>query len=277
MRTSRPCRTASLVALTLILCAAAPVAAQQIPKSVTALRVCADPNNLPFSNSAGEGFENRIASLLGRELGLRVEYTWVPQARGFVRKTLNAGVCDVIMGVPSDYGPLRTTKPYYRSTYALVYRADATFRVASLDAPALRGIRIGLQVIGDDYYNTPPAQALAARGIVDNVTGFPIFGNYALPNPEARIIDAVSSRQIDVAIAWGPLAGYFAARAPVALTVVALPALQDSAADPVAFDIAVGVRRTSTVLADILDQLLEKRRGEIATILAEYHVPLARP
>jgi mxaJ protein len=239
--------------------------------------VCADPNNLPFSNSAGEGFENKIASLLGRELGLPVEYTWVPQARGFVRKTLNAGACDVIMGVPSDYGPLRTTKPYYRSSYSLVYRADATFRIASLDASVLRDVRIGLQVIGDDYYNTPPAQALAARGIVDNITGFPIFGNYALPNPEARIIDAVSSRQIDVAIAWGPLAGYFAARAPVALTVVALPALQDSAGGPVAFDIAVGVRRTSTVLADLLDQLLEKRRVEIATILAEYHVPLARP
>jgi quinoprotein dehydrogenase-associated probable ABC transporter substrate-binding protein len=277
MRISLPLRPASMVTLTLLISAAAPAGPQQVPKTVTALRVCADPNNLPFSNSAGEGFENKIASLLGRELGLPVEYTWVPQARGFVRKTLNAGACDVIMGVPSDYGPLRTTKPYYRSSYSLVYRADATFRIASLDASVLRDVRIGLQVIGDDYYNTPPAQALAARGIVDNITGFPIFGNYALPNPEARIIDAVSSRQIDVAIAWGPLAGYFAARAPVALTVVALPALQDSAGGPVAFDIAVGVRRTSTVLADLLDQLLEKRRVEIATILAEYHVPLARP
>ena len=270
-------RPLALATLSLILCAAGSVAAQTVPKAVTALRVCADPNNLPFSNRAGEGFENKIAALLGQELKLTVEYTWVPQARGFVRKTLNAGVCDVIMGVPSDFGPLRTTKPYYRSTYALVYRADAAFRPASLDAPALRGVRIGLQVIGDDYYNTPPAQALASRGIVDNVTGFPIFGNYALPNPEARIIDAVSSRQIDVAIVWGPLAGYFAARAPVALTVVPLPPFQDSTSAPVAFDIAIGVRRTSTVLAGILDQFLEKRHREIATILAEYHVPITKP
>jgi mxaJ protein len=277
MRTPVVRRSLALVTLSLTLGAARSVAAQTVPQAVTALRVCADPNNLPFSNSAGEGFENRIAMLLGRELGLPVEYTWVPQARGFVRKTLNAGVCDVIMGVPSDYGPLRTTTPYYRSTYALVYRADAPFHLGSLDAPALRGVRIGLQVIGDDYYNTPPAQALASRGIVDNVTGFPIFGNYALPNPEARIIDAVSSGQIDVAIAWGPLAGYFAARAPVALTVVPLPPLQDSTGAPVAFDIAIGVRRTSTVLAGILDQFLAKRRSEIATILAEYQVPVTTP
>jgi mxaJ protein len=251
--------------------------AQPVPNAVTALRVCADPNNLPFSNRAGQGFENRIAALLGRELDLPVRYTWHPQGQGFVRKTLNAGSCDLIIGVPVDYGPLRTSKPYYRSSYVFVYRADQQLRIESLDDTVLRRVKIGVQLIGDDYQNTPPAQALAARGIIDNVRGFPIFANYALPNPEARIIDAVATRQIDVAIVWGPLGGYFAARAPVSLTVVPLPSAMDASGMPFTFDIAMGVRRADDTLVTLLDQLLEKQRTAIEKILAEYSVPVVHP
>jgi quinoprotein dehydrogenase-associated probable ABC transporter substrate-binding protein len=261
----------------LVLGAWAASGAQSVPKAVTALRVCADPNNLPFSNRAGQGFENRIAALLGRELGLPVRYTWHPQGQGFVRKTLNTGSCDLIIGVPGDYGPLRTSSAYYRSTYVFVYRADQRLRIGSLDDAVLRRLRIGVQLIGDDYQNTPPAQALAARGIIDNVRGFPIFANYALPNPEARIIDAVATREIDVAIVWGPLGGYFAARAPVSLTVVPLPSAVDASGTPFAFDIAMGVRRADDVLVVLLDQLLEKQRPAIEKILAEYNVPVVRP
>jgi len=266
-------------ALILACSIAAPVlaAGQQVPTAVTTFRVCADPNNLPFSNRAEQGFENKIAALLGHELGLPVHYTWLPQGRGFVRKTLNAGHCDVIMGVPSDYGPLRTTKPYYRSTYALVYRADRQLHVASLDDTTLRRMKIGLQVIGDDYHNPPPAEALAARGIIDNVTGFPIFANYAQPNPEARILDTVAAREIDVAIVWGPLGGYFARRGPVSLVVVPLPSARDSSGTPLAFDIALGVRRADTLLVSILDRLLEKKRLTIQQILEDYGVPTVRP
>ena len=265
------------VTLALAMAGGTAAAAQQVPTGVTAFRVCADPNNLPFSNRAEQGFENEIAALLGRDLGLPVRYTWLPQGRGFVRQTLKAGRCDVVVGVPREYGPILTSGPYYRSTYVLVYRTDRDLHVASLDDTILRHVTIGLQVIGDDYHNTPPAQALAERGIIDNVAGFPIFGDYAQPNPQARIIDAVAAREIDVAIVWGPLAGYFAPRASVPLTVVPLPSQRDSSRTQFAFDIAMGVRRADTVLASILDQLLERERSTIQKILADYGVPLVRP
>ena len=248
--------------------------AQEIPRTVTAFRVCADPNNLPFSNREEQGFENRIASLLARELHLPVVYTWLPQGRGFVRKTLKAGLCDVILGVPAAYGPTLTTRPYYRSTYVFVQRADRNLSVTSLDDTVLRRLRIGVQMIGDDYHNTPPVQALATRGIIDNVIGFPIFGDYGEPNPERRIVDAVASDTIDVAIVWGPLAGYFASRGAVPLTIVPLPTAPDSSGAQFTFDIAMGVRRSSTLLASNLDRLLEKEGLAIRAILESYGVPL---
>ena len=132
-------------------------------RSADALRVCADPNNLPFSNNRGEGFENRIAVLIARDLGTRVEYTWWAQRRGFVRNTLNAGSCDVILGVPTGYGMVRTTRPYYRSTYVFVTRRDRGLHISSLDDPALRTLRVGVHLIGDDYANSPAAHSLAPR------------------------------------------------------------------------------------------------------------------
>jgi mxaJ protein len=277
MKMSRKKRHRIWILMVALGAGASTAAAQQVPKSVTALRVCADPNNLPFSNRAGEGFENRIASLLAQELKLPVQYTWHPQGQGFVRKTLNAGNCDVIIGVPEAYGPLSTSKPYYRSTYVMVYKADSRLDISSLDDLELRHVRIGVQLIGDDYHNTPPAQALAARGIIDNVKGFPIFANYALPNPEARIIDALVANQIDVAIVWGPLAGYFAARAPVSFKVIPLPSGPDASGAQFAFDIAMGVRRADGQLRSILDELLEKNRVSINRILEEYGVPMVHP
>jgi quinoprotein dehydrogenase-associated probable ABC transporter substrate-binding protein len=248
--------------------------AQEIPRTVTAFRVCADPNNLPFSNRDEEGFENKIATLLARELHLPLRYTWLPQGRGFVRKTLKAGLCDVILGVPKEYGPTLTTQPYYRSTYVFVYRSDRDLRITSLDDTALRRLKIGVQVIGDDYHNTPPAQALASRGIIDNVIGFPIFGDYGEPNPERRIIHAVAAGTIDVAIVWGPLAGYFAAREAASLVVARLPTAPDSSGAQFAFDIAMGVRRPDALLASTLNRLLEEERPAIRAILESYGMPL---
>ena len=239
-----------------------------------AFRVCADPNDMPYSNQAGEGYENRIAALLAHDLGLPLEYTWRPAMRGFVRKTLNTGVCDVIIGVPADYDPVLTTAPYFRSTYVLVYRADRGYHIASLDDSALTSLRIGVHVIGDDYQNTPGAAALAARGIIDRVVGFPIIGDYSKPAPGARLIDAVARDSIDIAVAWGPLAGYFATREPVPLVVVPLPAGHDASGQRFAFDIAVGVRRGDTARATTLDSLLEHERPAIRRILHDYGVPV---
>jgi mxaJ protein len=174
------------------------------------LRVCADPNNLPFSNDRLGGFENKIATLIAEELRADVTYTWWAQRRGFVRNTLKANDCDLVAGTAQGPPMLAPTKPYYRSTYVFVTRRG-TPEITSLDDPALRSLKIGVHLIGDDGFNVPPAHALAERGIVANVRGYPIYGDYRDPNPPARLIEAVSSGVIDIAIAWGPLGGYFAA------------------------------------------------------------------
>lgn len=238
------------------------------------LRVCADPNNLPFSNQRRAGFENRIAMLLARDMGTTVQFSWRPQMRGFVRKGLKAGACDVYMGVPAAFGPLLTTAPYYRSTYVIVYRTGSRVHVRSLDDPALRKIKVGVHLIGDDYQNTPPAQALAARGIVQNVRGYPIVGDYSKPDPQAEIIKALERGEIDVAIVWGPFAGYFAKRSRTPLTLVPVTPAHDASGQTFAFDIAVGVGRADSALARTLDTLLVRERPAIHKILAEYGVPL---
>src|SRR6185503_11144002 len=138
------------------------------------LRVCADPNNLPFSNQHGDGFENQIATLVARELGRPLEYFWLPQRRGFIRNSLDARRCDVVMGVPAQYGLLQPTRSYYRSSYAFVSRRDRHWRIDSFDAPVLKRLTIGIQITGDDYNNPPAAQELASRDLVQNVRGFPV-------------------------------------------------------------------------------------------------------
>jgi quinoprotein dehydrogenase-associated probable ABC transporter substrate-binding protein len=238
-----------------------------------ALRVCADPNNLPFSNEAGEGFENRLAELLAHYLGRRLEYTWWPQRRGFIRNTLDARACDAVMGVPANYELTLTTRPYYTSTYVFVTR-EGERRITSLDEPALRRLRIGLHLIGDDYASVPPAQALANRGIVANIRGYSIFGDYATPNPPERLIAAVASGDIDVAIAWGPLAGYFARRESRPLAVTPLPSERDGSPLRFTFDISVGVRRGDRDLGDRIDHVLQDQRDAVRRLLREFGVPL---
>jgi mxaJ protein len=241
------------------------------------LRVCADPNNLPFSNAAGQGFENALAALIAADLHTHVEYTWWPQRRGFIRHTLKAGACDVVMGVPTSLDMVATTTPYYRSTYVFVTRADRRLQIRSLDDPALRRLRIGVQVIGDDYANSPPADALGRRGITANLVGFSVYGDYGTPNPPARIIDAVAAGDVDVAVAWGPLAGYFARRAAVPLHLEPVSPQIDLPFLPFVFDIAIGVRRGDDALRDRLSAILERRHRAIAALLRRYGVPQVRP
>jgi mxaJ protein len=237
------------------------------------LRVCADPNNLPFSNQRGEGFENKLAQLLAREMDAELRYTWWAQRRGFIRNTLRAGECDLVVGVPSSFELVLSTRPYYRSTYVFVYRSDAPFRVRSFDDGVLREVRVGVQMVGDDYNNTPPAHALAQRGVVENVRGYSLLGDYSQPNPPARILDALIAGEIDVAVVWGPLAGYFARRSPVALELVPVSPQIDLPFLPFVFDISMGVRRGDTIMKAEVDRILELRRPEIDAILRAYGVP----
>jgi mxaJ protein len=239
------------------------------------LRVCADPNNLPFSNRQEQGLENKLARLVADDLGATLTYTWWAQRRGFFRNTLKAGLCDAVMGVPSELEMTAHTRPYYRSTYVFVFRADRGDLVRSLDDPALRRLRVGVQLAGDDYANTPPAHALARRNIVSNVVGFTLYGDYAQPNPPARIVDAVSRGDVDVAIVWGPLAGYFATRSKVPLRVVPVTPSGDGPSLPFVFDISVGVRHGDDKLRTAIDGVLERRRADVARLLDEYGVPRA--
>ena len=264
----------ALTALAGLVLVLAGVARATAPRQL--LRVCADPNNLPFSNEKGEGFENKLAELIAREMGVELTYTWWAQRRGFVRNTLNTGACDVIMGIPSSFELARATRPYYRAGYVFVYPEASGFEVRSLDDPILRRLRIGVHTIGDDYANVPPAHALAARGIVENVVGYTIYGNYAEPNPPARLIEAVARGEIDLAIAWGPLAGYTARQQPVPLKLIPVSPEIDLPFLPFVFDISMGVRRDDVLLQEQLDGILLKKGAEIDALLDQYGVPYAK-
>jgi len=236
------------------------------------LGVCADPNNLPFSNSKGEGFENRIAQLIAGELDKTVHYTWWAQRRGFVRNTLRERLCDVIVGVPAGFDLVLPTRSYYRSSYVFVTRPELRPKLDSFDDARLKQLRIGVHLIGDDGANTPPAHALARRGIIDNIAGYMIYGDYAEANPPARLIEAVARRAIDVAIVWGPLAGYFAPRQSEPLQITAVTPALDPPALPMTFAIAMGVRKDDAGLRNALNQIIEKRRADIDKILDAYGV-----
>jgi quinoprotein dehydrogenase-associated probable ABC transporter substrate-binding protein len=237
-------------------------------------RVCADPNNLPFSNRNQEGFENKIAALLARELDQQVAYTWWPQRRGFIRNTLSAGVCDIVMGVPVGYDPVLTTQPYYRSTYVFVYPKSAGFQISSFDDPILHKLKIGVHLIGDDYANSPPAHLLSTKGIVKNVVGYSVFGNYAEESPPGKIINAVATGEVDMAIVWGPIAGYFAQQQTVPLVLAPVPADASSSSLPFSYSISLGVRRQDKELRVKLDDALQRKASEIRKVLQDYGVPL---
>jgi mxaJ protein len=237
------------------------------------LRVCADPNNLPFSNAKGEGFENKIVDLVAKDMGESVAYTWWAQRRGYVRNTLKAGLCDLWPGVATAVDMLATSRPYYRSDYVFVTRADRHLKITSFDDPQLRNLKIGVQMVGNDAMNTPPAHALARRGIIDNVRGYMLYGDYEKPNPPAAIVDAVARGDIDVAVVWGPLAGYFATKESAPLTLAAVTPAIDGAQWPMAFDISMGMRRHERPFEDKINEILEQERPRIDAILAEYHVP----
>lgn len=236
------------------------------------LRVAADPNNLPFSNERLEGFENKIADLIARELHRKIEYHWHAQRRGFFRETLKSGDVDLVLGVPAHFDMALTTAPYYRSTYVFVTRIDRNLHVVSFDAPELRKLKVGVQLVGNDGVDTPPAHALAARSIVNNVVGFTLYGDYSQHNPPARIIDAVANGDVDIAIVWGPLAGYFAKQSKIALEVVPVTPENDG---PLrfAFDVSLGVNKKDRELRDELDKFVANHRDEIDRILTEYNIP----
>jgi mxaJ protein len=243
------------------------------PRDDRELRVCADPNNLPFSNKAGEGFENKLVEMVAADLHKNVRYTWWAQRRGNVRETLNAGRCDLIPGVASSLEMLATTRPYYRSTYVAVTRSDRAFDFRSFDDPRLGTMRIGVQLIGDDGSNTPPAHALTRRGHVRNIRGYTVYGDYSKPAPQREIVDAVARGEVDIAFVWGPVAGYFGSRAGAKLTMAPTPPF-DGPRLPMIYDVSMGVRKADMKLKAQLERALARRRADISALLHAYGVPI---
>ena len=267
-------RVLLLAALAWLPAAAAGTDGLAAPSAPRVLRVCADPDNLPFSGRAGDGLENRLVALVAARLHARVETTWWPQRRGYLRNTLNAGVCDIVPGIASGVPGIGTTAPWYRSSYVFATRAADGLQIRSLDDARLRSLRIGVQLVGDDGANTPPAHSLSRRGIVSNVRGFPIYGEIAHA-PQAAILRALARKEIDVALVWGPVAGYYATRVGVPLQIAPVEPWLDGPQWPMVFDVSMGVRKQDVALRRELDRALVELGPQIESLLRDYGVPPA--
>jgi mxaJ protein len=238
--------------------------------AVKELRVCGDPNNLPFSNEKLEGIENKIADVIAGDLGMTVTYTWWPHQRGVVKRVLNTGRCDVMLGIPKGYDPVLWTKPYYRTGYVIAYRKDRGLKVRSLDDPQLQKLKIGVQV------NTPPHDALGQRGISgDNVIGYQLMfdSNFHAEDYPGKLVEDLIAGQVDVALVWGPIAGYFAKKKSAAIEIVLLEDRPESV-DRFAFDISMGVKKNNKELKGKLEEALARKHDEIRHILEDFGVPL---
>jgi quinoprotein dehydrogenase-associated probable ABC transporter substrate-binding protein len=231
------------------------------------LRVCADPRDLPFSNQAGEGFENKLAVLLAQKLGKTLAYEYYPGATGFVRNTLNAHKCDLIMGMPQGDDIVQGTNPYYRTTYALVSKQGSGLEsVDSLENPRLQGKRIGI-VAG-----TPPATNLAVNGLLGNIKSYPLVVDTRFDAPTSAMIDDLDSGQIDIAILWGPIAGYLAMHAKTPMKV--MPLVKETSGSRMIYRIGMGVRHSDQEWKRLLNKLIAENQAEMTRILATYGVPL---
>jgi quinoprotein dehydrogenase-associated probable ABC transporter substrate-binding protein len=256
-------------ALAAFLVVTTPGAAQQNTGELvdrSKLRVCADPDDLPYSNEAGEGFENKIAELLAADLGVDLAYTWHPQVIGFVRNTLGARACDLVMGITSTSEVMQNTNPYYRSSYALVQRADAGTKVTSLGDPKLADLRIGAVA------QTPPIDVLAQRALLKNVRPYQLMVDTRYDDPGRQMIEDLAADKIDVGVLWGPIAGYWAKQQSVPIEVV--PLTGENTGARLDFRITMGLRRNEPEWKGILNEFLAQHKAEIQEILLEYGVPL---
>lgn len=231
------------------------------------LRVCADPANLPFSNDKGEGFENKVAGIVAAELKVPVEYVWFPQAIGFIRNTLFAKRCDVVMGYAQGDELVLNTNAYYRSVYALVYRnGNGLDGIDSLADPRLKGKRLGV-VAG-----TPPSSTMAAHGLIVDAKPYPLMVDRRYESPNELMIADIRAGKIDAGVLWGPIAGYFANRDGEKLAVV--PLLKEKIGPRMAYRITFGVRQGEDDWKRQLNELIAKLQGRLDAVLLEYGVPL---
>ncbi len=244
-----------------------PFAGQALGNHITQLKVCGDPDNLPFSNKKSEGFENKIAEVIAKELGTELTYFWWPHQRGLVRRALRPGLCDVMISIPQGWDQVLWTKPYYRSAYVLIYPKNRGLQIKSLDDPILKRLKIGV------YINTPPAEALASRDIRTNVVGYSLFDGSTNERSEKPIQDLIGGK-IDILVDWGPMAGHVVKQlnGSSPLEVVLLQGGEPGI--PFTFEFSMGVKEGNTALKAELEEAISKRHAEIRKILEDYGVPL---
>src|ERR1700739_3015796 len=251
----------------LLLIAAEPAAAQTgdvVDRNQ--LKVCADPSNLPFSNERKEGFENKIAELIGAELGLKVDYSWFPQVIGFVRNTLRAHLCDLVMGTVAGDEIMQTTNPYYFTTYVMFYRSDKAFTFEGLQDPSLTNLRLGV-VAGT------PAEDLRVRHDLMSHTGpYALNVDTRAESPAHQMVQDVVDGTIDVGFLWGPIAAYYRKRDDLPLSLV--PLKDEPGAARVKHPIARGVRGNEPQWRRRINAAILKKQDEITAILRDYGVPL---
>lgn len=228
------------------------------------LRVCANEDNLPYSNRRRQGFENRVAAIMADELQAKLTYLWLPQPHHpeYALMLLRDGSCDLFISVLDGQDPFLTTVAYYRSTNVFVYRKDAPYEIRSFDDPMLGTLRIGV------LRGSLPDSALANRGIIDKVH------HYRANEPLSSITDAVAKKEIDVGIEWGPVAGYFSKQQPVPLELTPVSPEVDTPFLPMVLSISMGIREHDEALRDLLNRAIALRWSEIQTVLENYGVPL---
>lgn len=231
------------------------------------LRVCADPGNIPFSNQKGEGFENKIAELLAKEMGVPVTYTWFPQAIGFVRNTLGAGVCDLVIGAAQGEELMQNTNHYYKSSYVLIVKADSELKdLQSLDDPRLQDKALGV------IAGTPPATIMAMNGLMGKARPYALMVDRRFDAPAEKMIADINSGEIAAGILWGPMGGYYAKQNGAPLAVI--PLVHETKGPRMSYRITMGMRRNEQEWKHQMNELIAKKQNEINAILLSYGVPL---
>jgi len=272
-RLALPRRAAALALLALVGAASTAASAQESEEGSIelvdphVLRACLDPRNLPFSNEAGEGFENRIAELLARKLGKSLANTFYPGATGFIRNTLNAHRCDVVTGIAQGDDLVQPTNPYYRTAYAAVFRkGGALDGLDTLSDPRLKSAKIGI-VAG-----TPPVTYLATSGLLDKIKSYPLVVDTRFDSSSQAMMRDLEAGEIDVALLWGPIAGYYALKAKTPMTVA--PLVKETSGPKLVYRIVMGVRRADQNWKRSLNKAIAESQSEIDAILRSYGVPL---
>jgi quinoprotein dehydrogenase-associated probable ABC transporter substrate-binding protein len=233
------------------------------------LRVCSDPANMPFSNDKGEGFENKLAELVGKVLKIPVTYTWFPQATGFIRNTLGAKTCDLVMGYAQGDELVLNTNHYYTAAYVLVVRSDSPLTsVESLEDSRLQDKSIGV------IAGTPPSTNLAIYGLMGKVRPFQLMVDRRFFSPAEDMISQVASGELDAGILWGPIGGYYAKTSKVPLKVI--PLVKERQGPRLTYRITMGVRQSDANWKRDLNRIIAEHQGEIDAILASYGVPVVK-